>query len=99
MAAPKGNRFAAKDLEWRRQLKWALDEYESDEVQRGCALRDIARKVVGLALNGNIDAIHELGNRLDGKPAQAVHVTGDDEGGPIRAHWTVEIIRAATPDT
>ena len=93
MAAPKGNRFAAKDLEWRRQLKWALDEYESDAVQPGCALRDIARKVVGLALSGNIDAIHELGNRLDGKPAQAITIDGDGEGGPVRIEGAVKLVR------
>ena len=40
-------------------------------------LRSIARKLIEKAETGDIQAIQEIGNRLDGKPAQAVDLTHD----------------------
>lgn len=41
-------------------------------------LRQIADTLIDLAMNGDIQAIKELGDRLDGKPAQAI--VGPDNG-------------------
>ena len=46
------------------------------------ALFLLARKLVDRALDGDIAALKEIGDRMDGKPAQAVQHTGKD-GGPI----------------
>lgn len=46
------------------------------------ALRDIAKALIGKARDGDIQAIREIADRLDGKPAQALEHTGQD-GGPI----------------
>lgn len=70
MSAPIGNRNAASGAEWRHALKWALDNYASKSVKRGQALRQIGLKLVGLALKGNLAAIEEIGNRLDGRPVR-----------------------------
>ncbi|MBK8200754.1 MAG: hypothetical protein IPK75_20650 [Acidobacteria bacterium] len=43
----------------------------------------IANRLVSLAEEGNIVAIQEVANRLDGKPPQQVAVTGED-GGPLQ---------------
>jgi hypothetical protein len=40
-------------------------------------LRSIARKHIALADRGDIQAIKELADRLDGKPAQAVETAGE----------------------
>jgi hypothetical protein len=40
-------------------------------------LRSIARKHIALADRGDMQAIRELADRLDGKPAQAVETTGE----------------------
>ena len=40
-------------------------------------LRSIARKHIALADRGDIQAIKELADRLDGKPAQAVETTAE----------------------
>lgn len=40
-------------------------------------LRSIARKHIALADRGDIQAIRELADRLDGKPAQAVETSGE----------------------
>lgn len=38
----------------------------------------LARKLVEKALGGDIAALKEIGDRLDGKPAQAVELGGKD---------------------
>ena len=42
-------------------------------------LRKIAQACVDAALEGKMDAIREIGDRLDGKPAQEQTVTIDDK--------------------
>lgn len=89
MSAPRGNRNAAKGTRWREALNQELAQLVLDTglmagtVQAG--LRAIAKRVVKDAYAGNYNAISEIANRQDGKPAQAVHVSGDD-GGPIEHH-------------
>lgn len=78
MSAPRGNRNNAKGTEWKHAIQWALQEYEKSSVKRGQALRQIAIVVVEGALEGNKDFIQEIGNRLDGKPAQVIYGGGDD---------------------
>lgn len=102
MANATGKPNRAKAAEWANQLKWALENYEDlgRGIQRGLALRKIAVSVVEDALDktseNRWDAIHEIGNRLDGKPAQAVTVAGDDEGGPVRHALEVLFVEAAS---
>lgn len=49
-----------------------------------------ADKLVALAIDmGDQWAITEIGNRIDGKPAQALHVSGED-GGPVQVQ-SIEI--------
>lgn len=81
MPAPRGNQNATKGKEWTEAIRYALKSYEKDEIKRGAALKEIAKKVVEKALDGDKDSWQEIGNRLDGKPAQAI--TGPD-GGPVQ---------------
>jgi hypothetical protein len=41
-------------------------------------LQRVTDKLVANAINGDTTAIREIADRLDGKPAQAIDVTGDD---------------------
>lgn len=77
MAAPKGNRNAAKAKEWEAAIRHALNNYETSSIKRGLALREIAKNVVQAALQGEWRAIEEIGNRLDGKAPQSVDVSGE----------------------
>lgn len=82
---PKGNQNAKKGRLWRDALNEELINAVVDGRPAGsvmAGLRAIARQVVKDALNGDYHAINEIANRQDGKPAQAVHVSGD-ESGPI----------------
>jgi hypothetical protein len=80
MAAPKGNQNAAKGKRWQEALIKALAQYENKDagIKRGQALAKIAEMVVMKALGGDKDAAAEIGNRLDGKPAQALEHSGVD---------------------
>lgn len=84
MAAPKGNKNATKGKRWQDALVKALAQYEDKKsnILRGHALAKVAEMVVLKALAGDKDAIQEIGNRLDGKPAQALEHSGPD-GEPI----------------
>ena len=74
MAAPTGNKNAAKGKAW-------FDALRKECVQRD-ALAKIAKVLVDKAEAGEAWAIQEVANRFDGKPAQAVQLTGED-GGPV----------------
>lgn len=78
--------------EWQAALRDTLARYEGTEIQRGTALRAIAKKVVELALEGDQFAIKEIGDRLDGKAAQAVNVTGDIEHKHIAEMTDAELL-------
>lgn len=75
MGAPVGNKNAAKGKMWANALTRALDQYEADGVQRGNALRKIADRLISKALEGDMAAIKEFGDRIDGK--SVIQVDGD----------------------
>lgn len=70
-----GNTNAAKGREW-------FDALRKQCVQRG-TLAKAAEALCVAAEAGEQWAIVEIGNRMDGKPAQAVQLSGPD-GGPIQ---------------
>lgn len=74
MAAPTGNQNARKGKEW-------FDALRKECIQKD-ALRKVAEVVVTKAIAGEQWAIAEIGNRFDGKPAQAMELSGPD-GGPV----------------
>lgn len=54
------------------------------------ALRLLARRLVDEALEGDIAAIKEIGDRLDGKPTTII--AGDDDAPPVQigvVEWNV----------
>lgn len=98
MGAPLGNTNKADGRRWAGAIRRALHEYEDDRVKQGEALHEIAKGVVKDALDGDRYARAEIGDRLDGKPAQSVTHQGDEEGGPIRHSLTVGYVDPATPE-
>lgn len=84
--APVGNDNPGKNKPWGDALRKALIQYKSKDVKAGEAMAKVAERVVELALAGEKDAWQEIGNRLDGKPVQAIDATVD-------ANVTVEIVR------
>jgi hypothetical protein len=80
MGAPLGNQNGRKAKEWTDALRWQLENYEGSGIQRGQALRSIAKKVIEDALSGSPVAWQEVGNRLDGKPTNETELTATFEG-------------------
>ena len=76
MARPKG---AWSDKKFRDALNLAVTEEGPGGVRK---IRLIADKLVEAAMNGDVQAIKEVGDRLDGKPAQAI--VGDDDAPAIQ---------------
>jgi hypothetical protein len=101
MGAPFGNHNAAKARRWHDALNRALARYTSKEppINAGEALDTLALNVVASALAGDWEAITEIGNRLDGKPAQALTLGGDHEN-PLEVLQKIErvLVHAHTKD-
>lgn len=75
-----------KDKPFREALRMEI----SDAKKNPKILRKIAKSLLSLAAEGDVSAIKEVADRLDGKCAQSVQVGGED-GGPL----VVEIVRLA----
>ena len=74
MANPRGQQ---RDKPFRDALRMEIAAAGEDHK----ALRKVARALLTKAAAGDVHAIREIGDRMDGKVAQAV--VGDDRSGPI----------------
>jgi len=75
------------DKEWSDAIRKAVHDVREEKdadgvVKKTRAINLLAQKVVNAALEGDMTAMKEIGDRLDGKPKQAVEQTGEG-GGPI----------------
>lgn len=75
MAAPKGNTNATKGSLWADALRMELAQDKKRIRRLTCALLDKAE-------TGDVSALKEIGDRLDGKALQSISGPG---GGPIQA--------------
>lgn len=80
--APLGSRNASKQKPWEDALRRAI---LADDGKR---LRAIAERLLDKAAEGDVAAIKEVGDRLDGKPKQATELSGPD-GTPIKTSLEV----------
>lgn len=78
MAGVKGRSGTnkGKDKPWADALRLAVMADGPNGIRR---LRAIAEKCADAAMAGDMQAIKEIGDRLDGKPAQEQTVTIDDK--------------------
>lgn len=79
--AQPGNKNAAKAKAWEGAIKRAIARFAQGDLSAG--LDTLASKLVNAASNGDQWALKEVGDRLDGKPAQAI-VGGGEDSEPIR---------------
>lgn len=85
MARPAGS--PNKDKPFRDALRMELADAGEDHK----ALRSIAAKMIALAAAGDMQAIKEIGDRLDGKPAQAI-IGGDEDDPAIKVETIKRVI-------
>lgn len=97
--APLGNQNATKNRPWRHAIYRAIEAWPekplSLSVNRG--LDEAAHAFVSkLMETKDAQFFKELGDRLDGRPAQAI-IGGDEDDPPVRHHATVEFVGGSKP--
>jgi hypothetical protein len=71
--APEGNNNAGKGKKWKDAIHYALAQDKK-------ALQAIAKALIDKAKEGDVSAIKEFGDRVDGKVVQGIE---GPEGGPL----------------
>jgi hypothetical protein len=89
MGAPVGNKNAAKAKQWSAAIERALAKRKGGKAQ---ALDELAEKLLTACDSADLAALRELGDRLDGKPAQSVAV-GNEPGEEFITKIVREIVR------
>lgn len=80
--APLGNKNGTKNRVWSLAIERAVKKrYGKKETLD--ALEELAGKLLDNCEKADLPALKELGDRMEGKPAQSVEVGGKD-GGDIR---------------
>lgn len=67
-----GNQNAAKGKRWKSVIEQRLAEL--------AAMEKVADALILKACDGDVSAIKEIGDRLDGKPKQQTEISGPDGG-------------------
>jgi len=76
--APKGNQNAARAKVWSAAIQRVLARDKE-------GMEALARALINKAKDGDIQALKEIGDRLEGKVPQAIEGTGED--GAILVKW------------
>lgn len=83
---PEGNTKSSRDNRmWRNTIQRAIAQSDPDRLRR------IAEKLLSKAEEGDLGALKELGDRIDGKAAQQIIMHGDADGGPIQTQTNVRV--------
>lgn len=95
--APNGNNNARKGSEWRDAIRAELAEIgrdrEGDQAAYIKGLRECAKQFIEAAKTGESWALKELGDRMDGKAAQSLTLSGDSEN-PLSLSIPVEYVNS-----
>ena len=96
MGAPLGNTNGAKAKLWSAAIHRALEARGSRLDQKN-ALDELAGTLLDKAAEGDMSALKEIGDRLDGKAAQSVAI-GNEGDSPFMIEEIVRtIVRPANP--
>ena len=74
MAGRKGEKI------WADAVRRAVSRRMEGEEGKPQKIERLADKLVDMALEGDTQALKEVGDRLDGKPTQATEMSGPDGG-------------------
>lgn len=90
MGAPVGNKNAARAKVWHAAIMRALERRKPAD-ERIKAIDELADKLLDLVSQGDLAALKEFGDRLDGKPAQII--AGDDDLPPVKVEGRIKLVR------
>lgn len=88
MAAPIGNQNAARAKVWRAAIERALERRTQSRTDGIKEIDALADKLLTLVAAGDLPALKEFGDRIDGKPAQAI--VGDNDADPVSVVAKIE---------
>jgi hypothetical protein len=91
MAAPKGNNYAGKAKRWSDAIDRALSKRGRNDAL--LALDDLAEKLLAKCDEGDMTALKELGDRIEGKPTQSVDVGGQSDN-PLVTEIVLKVVNA-----
>lgn len=74
MAAPAGNKNGENGKRWKMAIDEALALHGKDKAD---ALKQVAEQLIIKAKTGDLAAIKELGDRIDGKSVQPMDIKGE----------------------
>jgi hypothetical protein len=92
IGAPHGNQNAVKGKAWAEAVKRAIRAKYGKEWEE--SLQTLAGRLVDAADGGDLQALKEIGDRLDGKPKQQTEVSGPD-GSAIPMKTVVNFVGAS----
>lgn len=95
MAAPLGNQYAVKAKRWSQAIDRALEKRSRAAGIE--ALDELAEKLLAACDEGDLQALKELGDRIEGKPSQSLDV-GSDPDRPLVQKIVREIVRPHDPN-
>lgn len=67
-----GNTNAKGKRTWAEAINKAVKEVDKDSPDGSKKLRSLARKLVSIGIEGDVSALREIGDRLDGRAIQQV---------------------------
>lgn len=88
MPFQKGNQLASNALSFNAALRRVINKKNLSRKEKMDVLEEMANILIDKALEGSESTISHLADRLDGKPQQAVQLSGDADS-PL----TINIIR------
>ena len=92
MGAPVGNQNGAKAKVWRAAIDRALERRSASRLDGIKEIDALAEKLLDAVATGDLPALKEFGDRLDGKPAQAI-IGGDENDPPLKVKGIIELVR------
>jgi hypothetical protein len=95
MAAPIGNQNAARAKVWRSAIERALERRSASRTDGKREIDALAEQLLNLVAAGDLGALKEFGDRIDGKPAQAI-IGGEDGDPAIKVEGVVNLVRPAS---
>ncbi len=93
MAAPKDNKNGVNGMTVRDALRYEAAklgrELDGDDPALKKGLRALAAPIIAKAADGDLASFKEVSDRLDGRPATSLTVSGDEDN-PLRTITRIE---------
>lgn len=83
MGAPKGNQNGAKAKVWSAAINRVLDDRTKTRKDKRREIDELAEKLVDMAKSGDMTALKEIGDRLEGKAMQSIDLDAKVQATPI----------------